>query len=324
MLVCPACRTRTPDMNAGGHRLDLRTLERAGDGDLLVCTCGGRYPIVDGVPLVFADPSAYLRDDVMLFDRDVSSDVATLLVEGGPDTAPFARVLEVMSVYMDAHWGDRATPPPDGSVDASALWAKLDARRSAPVARAVELGCCTGRGLAALAAGAELVVGLDIKHAALRRARRMLAGERVPYARRIVGRRYAPATAHAPDVATLADRVALVCADALDPPLVPGWCDRVVALNLLDNVAQPRQLLAVIDGLCAPGGEIILSSPYAWLSGTTLEDERIGGDDPAAELVRLLGDRYTIEDEDELTWTLRRERRWSVNYRVHYVRARKR
>ncbi len=121
----------------------------------------------------------------------------------------------------------------------------------------------------------------------------------------------------------------LVCGDALDPPLVPGWFDRVVALNLLDSVRRPRQLLTVMDGLCARGGEIILSSPYAWQSGVVDEDARLGGADPAAEVARILreGDglsgRYAIEDEAELPWTLRRDARSAASYRVHYIRARK-
>ncbi len=325
VLVCPACRTRTPE------RIDVRTLERA--GEVLACACGRRYPIVDGVPLVLADPGPMLRDEAaMVLERDVEPEVAALLAEGGPDDARYTRWLEVLSVYMDAHWGERASPPPDGAgaaQGAAALVAKLAARREARVALAVELGCSVGRMLAELAAGADHVVGVDLKHGALRRARRLLAGEPVSYARRIVGRHYAPATAHAGELAVGPGRVVLACADALDPPLLHGWFDRVVALNLIDQVSHPRQLLAVCDGLCAPGGEIILSSPYAWQSGTTLEEERFGGEDPAAELTRILrtGERlsgpYTIEDEDELPWILRRERRSLVSYRVHYVRARK-
>src|SRR5262249_60671861 len=64
------------------------------------------------------------------------------------------------------------------------------------------------------------------------------------------------------------------------PPLVPGVFGRVVALNLLDAVASPRQLLSVLDGLCRPGGEIIVSSPYAWQSSVMAEHERLGGGDP--------------------------------------------
>ncbi|MCL4227740.1 MAG: methyltransferase domain-containing protein [Myxococcales bacterium] len=325
VLVCPACRTRTAE------RIDLRTLEPvAPGGELLACACGRRYPVVDGVPIVCADPAGFLRDPVVL-ERDLAPEVAAVLVEGGPDDAVYPRLLEVMSVYLDAHWGDRATPPPDGIVGAGAgpLFERLAARRAAPVARAVELGASVGRGLAELARGAEHVVGVDLSFGALRRARHLLAGELVRYPRRVVGRRYAPAAIAAGELTVDPGRVTLVCADALDPPLVPGWFDRVVALNVIDNVAHPGQLLAVMDGLCAPGGELVLSSPYTWQSGVTAEDERLGGDDPAAhvrevlETGRGLRARYRVEDEAELPWTLRRERRSSVSYRVHYLRARK-
>ncbi|MBC7977734.1 MAG: hypothetical protein H7138_22375 [Myxococcales bacterium] len=126
-----------------------------------------------------------------------------------------------------------------------------------------------------------------------------------------------------------ASRRLLICADALDPPLVPGAFDRVVALNLIDSVASPRQLLAVLDGLCAPGGELIVSSPYAWQSSVMADDARIGGLDPGADLTAILRDgvglsaRYRIEDEAELPWTLRRDSRSSASYAIHYLRARK-
>jgi 2-polyprenyl-3-methyl-5-hydroxy-6-metoxy-1,4-benzoquinol methylase len=109
---------------------------------------------------------------------------------------------------------------------------------------------------------------------------------------------------------------------------------RVVALNLLDSVASPRQLLAVLDGLCQPGGEIVVSSPYAWQSSVMADHERLGwcatdAADPAAELTALLragtglAARYEIEDEAELPWTLRRDARGAASYSIHYLRARK-
>src|SRR5213075_923807 len=100
-------------------------------------------------------------------------------------------------------------------------------------------------------------------------------------------------------------------------------------LNMLDSVPHPRQLISVIDGLCAPGGEVILASPYQWQSSVMAEHERFGGADPGGALIALLasGDGlrrgYTIEDEAEIVWTLRRDARSQVTYRTHYVRARK-
>ncbi len=329
VLVCPGCRTRTPVLDS--YRIDVQSLEVA--GDLLVCECGRRYPIVDGVPIVLADPDGFLRNEAAtVLERDLAPEVAALLVHGGPDDAPYPRLLEHLSIYLDAHWGDRAQPPPDGpgaGFGAAAVVAKIAARRDARVGLAVELGCSVGRVLAELAAGADRVVGIDLQFGALRRARRLLAGEQVSYGRRVVGRHYATATVAAGDRALAADRVVLACADALDPPLIHGWFDRVVALNVVDSVSNPRQLLSVVDALCAPGGEIILSSPYAWQSGIMAEDARLGGGDPAADLTRRLreGDglsgAYDIEDEDQLPWVLRRDARSAVTYRVHYLRARK-
>ncbi|MCW5804373.1 MAG: methyltransferase domain-containing protein [Deltaproteobacteria bacterium] len=177
---------------------------------------------------------------------------------------------------------------------------------------------------AELARGAEHVVGVDLQFAAVRRARRLLAGERVAYNRRIVGAHYRAAHAAAGDLAVPEERATLLCSDALDPPLVPGAFDRVVALNLIDSVARPRTLFAVLDGLCAPGGEILVASPYAWASATLDDGERIGGADPAAAVRAHFESRYAVEDEDEIPWTLRREARVAVAYTCHYLRLRKR
>ncbi|MEO8551465.1 MAG: methyltransferase domain-containing protein [Kofleriaceae bacterium] len=320
ILVCPGCRTRTAE------RLDVRTLERS--GDILACACGRRYPIVDGVPIVLGDPTSYLASEMTtVVERDLDPRVAALLVEYGTDDAPYARLLEHLSIYLDNQWGDRAAPPPDGpgAGVATELLARLAERASHRVGLAVELGCSVGRIVGELARGADHVVGVDLQFGAVRRARKLLAGESIAYARRVAGRHYSAALATAGDLAT--DRVTLVCGDALDPPLVPGVYGRVVALNLLDSVRQPRQLLSVVDALCAPGGELILASPYSWQSSVV--DDPIGGADPAAALVALLtagtglSAAYTVEDEAELPWTLRRDARSAATYCIHYIRARK-
>ena len=255
----------------GDGRIELHTLAR--DGEALACVCGRRYPIRDGVPIVLPG-EIEIREDA--------------------DTA------EHVSIYMDAHW---AGPPGE-------LVERIEARAVERVARAVELGCSAGRVVAALASGADHVVGVDLQFATLRLARRLLDGEPVEYGRRMIGRRYEPARAVAPAVPNRT----LVCGDALDPPLVPGSYQRVVALNMVDSVPYPRQLLAVLDGLCAPGGEVIVSTPFAWQDDITADADRI-------DVIDLPG--YRIEDQAELDWVLRRDARSRIAYRVHYLRARK-
>lgn len=330
LVLCPGCR-----VHHDGD-LEVRTVERA--GELLVCECGRRYPIVDEVPILMADAGGYLRSEMAtVVERELTPEVQALLVAQLADDAPYARLLEHVSIYLDAHWGDHAEPPPeDGGKHASALpfaaaelAAKVRARAKDRVGLAIELGCSAGRIVAELYAGADHVVGLDLHMGTLRRARRLLAGEALVYNRRLAGRHYRAARVSAGELAVPTDRVTWICGDALDPPLLPNQYDRVVAFNVLDSVRQPRQLLGVLDGLCAHGGEILLSSPYAWQSDVVEEGGRIGGEDPARDLAALLqrGDGlaapYTIEDEDELSWTLRKDARSSVSYRVHYLRVRK-
>jgi SAM-dependent methyltransferase len=336
-LICPACRVRSA-RGREMHTVSMAaTLRHFADGDIdsaiLACDnegCGRRYPVLGGVPIVVGDAVTHTaRFGVALVEGELAPELQALLAEPGPDDAPYAQTIEHLSIYLDTHWGDRAAPPPAGPTAAfgmAALAHKLGERAQKKVARAVELGCGVGRGVQELARGAELAVGLDLAPAPLRRARHILAGAALPYARRIAGRHYETATIAA---APALSNVALVCGDALDPPLAPASFQRVVALNLLDALPAPPQLLSVVDGLCAPGGEVILATPYAWQSAIVADAERIGRHDPGAALRRRLSEgagleaRYVIEDEDELDWSLRRDARSATVYRVHWLRARK-
>jgi uncharacterized protein YbaR (Trm112 family)/SAM-dependent methyltransferase len=319
LLVCPGCRV------LHGDRIDVRSLEQR--GEMLVCDCGRRFPIIDGVALVLADPGPYLRTEMAtVVERELAPELTALLVEAGPDDEPYARLLEHLSIYLDAHWGDHAEPAPDPGFALAPLIERIAARPHVGVA--VELGCSVGRMLSHVAA--EHVIGIDLHVGALRRARRLHDGERVAYARRMIGRHYAAATTQAPaSLAVAPSRRTLICSDVLDPPLLPDIADRVIALNMLDSVANPRGLLAVIDGLLVAGGEVILATPYQWQSATMAERERLGGSTPEATLVEILREghglsrTYTVEDQAEIAWTLRRDARSSVTYRTHYVRARK-
>ncbi|HEX9577642.1 MAG TPA: methyltransferase domain-containing protein [Myxococcales bacterium] len=269
--------------------------------------------MVDGIPVVLRDVSQ-ANSYGLAFGEPPEKAAARA---ADPDAVALRQSLDHFSTYLDASWGDFATPPAEFGF--GALAGKL--RAAAPrVKLALELGCGVGRGAYELSRSAELVVGLDRSGASLRRARALVRGEELLYARRAAGRSYRPAAAHAPP----AKNVELVCGDALDPPFPPGTFGRVAALNLLDNVPSPRALLHHLHQLAASGGEVLIASPYAWRDEIVEPAERLGGADPAAALrdeVRALA--WMIEEEAELPWALRQDARTSTTYTVHFIRARR-
>ena len=335
-LICPACR-RITERGRELWTLALgETTQVGATPDEIVqgflrcenLACQRSYPIVDGIPIVMLDPAAFLAAQPTALNAELAPQTLAQFVVSGSDDAPLARLLEHLSIYLDAHFGDRSLPPPDGPLPGwggQALFSALDRLAAAPAGRVVELGCSVGRGLFMLQPRAQMTIGIDLHFGALRAARRVLSGEPFSYARRVIGRHYQPVRIEP----LAAARVHLVCADALDPPLAPQAFDRVVALNLLDSVRSPRQLLSVIDGLCAPGGEIALASPYSWQSGIVEEGERLGGTNPREELRRIFaqGDgleaAYAILADLELPWQLRRDARTAHSYLLHTLHARK-
>lgn len=347
-LICPVCR-RVTEHGRELYTLSLQLISRESppldpssghaatelpevEEGILQCdnpACGQRYPIVGGIPVVVPQAATVVQNQAAALLSELSPQLLMLLGEPGPDDSPLGQQLQHLSIYLDAHYGDRAMPPADGPGAGWGLAAltQLVAQRSKePVARAIELGCSVGRLVGELAVGAQLTVGVDLNLAALLKARRVLRGQSVTYLRRGIGRHYQPVQlASAP----ARSEVALICGDALDPPLVPHEFERVLAVNLLDSVRVPLGLLSVMDGLCSPGGELILGSPYAWQSGIVDEEARLGGATPEHYLRQLLTQgtgleaRYALEADTEVSWHLRRDARSAQSYAVHVLRARK-
>jgi len=298
--------------------------------------CAARYPIVDGIPIVVRDPAQLLCSQPQALLPRLNPQTLAVLAQGATDDAPLFRVLEHLSIYLDAHWGDCAQPKPSSPAQiwgGEALFSALSTELAAeqPVRCSIELGCSVGRGLAQLRLSSQLCGGIDLHLPALRAARRLLMGESLPYLRRTLGRTFESARIQPGPLPTEYGASALICADALDPPLAPDTADRVVALNLLDSVSQPPQLVSVIDGLCALGGEVFLTSPYSWQSGVVAEGARIGepSDDPSVALRRQLQSglglrgAYSLLSQRDLPWELRRDARSVQRYAVDALHLRK-
>ena len=165
----------------------------------------------------------------------------------------------------------------------AAARADSNASGAAPARVAIELGCSVGRVVAQCPRTAS--TASSCSSGRFGRARRLLAGERVPYARRAIGRTYTTASA----TGIRRDGVPLVCGDVLDPPLRAGCLRsrRRAEHARLGRASAPAALRG--RSLCERGGDVLLASPYAWQSTVMHESERFGGADPAGALPRSSG-----------------------------------
>ncbi len=343
---CPACAGQ----GAAALLVAEGAVERDGDvlSGMLVCsraTCRHEYPVVDGVPVVMADLPRFLaeRGIELLLRDDLPPDTLSLIGDAlGPDSW-FDASRQGVSTYA---WDGYADLDPG---EAPGAWQPGAARRclarllalcgDPPPGAALDLGCGAGRTAFDLAARADapLVLGVDLNLALLRLARRVACGEGVAYARRRIGLAY-DARRFAADLPGRS-RVDFWACDAQALPLRPQAAGLVVALNLLDCVADGRALLAAMAGAAMPGGAVLLATPFDWSTRATPlagwlggHSQRGPGRGAAEPLLRALVTEgahplavpgLEVTGEADQDWQTRLHDRAGVQYRTHLLAMRR-
>ena len=344
--VCPVCARQGRAGRALVLAVQCSSTADDVEAGILHCSepiCRHEYPIVDGVPVIVPDLARLMtaRGVELLVRNDLDPALESLLGDAiGPDSW-FDAMRQSQSTYgWDAYADLDPGELPHDAVPGAArrCLAQLLAMASPPQAgqqrRVVDLGCAAGRTSFELAAGHQgaLVLGIDTNLGLLRMAAGAVRGQ-VSYPRRRVGlvydrRRFAVAFAGA-------GRVDFWAADAMALPLPQHCADLVVALNLLDCVADPAGLLAAMAGLLAPDGRLLLACPYDWSTRATPPAAWIGGHSQRADhagaaedfLRRLLtGDHpravqglRLLAEEQHWLWHTRLHARSLLQYSTHLL-----
>ena len=325
-FICPVCRQ-------SGHQSQLELAEVAAQDagfvleGLIQCRgCHAQFPIAKGVPVILRDLDTWWHGQRrFLTQADVGSSLLAgffgeldrrnqVLTPGWANVSTY-----LLAHYASDHGNNRFWKQTCGVLQSGAT--------EKP---ALDLGCAVGRMTFELAALAPVSVGVDLDFRYVAAANELLRTGSITYDRIASPKRLEREhLSYAAPANTL-----FIVADALDPPFAAETFGTVSALNLLDIVSVPLTLLGQMDALLAPGGRLLMSSPYQWQSVAVEPAQWLETDSvPADQFLRSvlcdgpvssLNLNYTIESEDrKLNWMLVQNERQTRHFEVDLLVARK-
>jgi putative 4-mercaptohistidine N1-methyltranferase len=187
--------------------------------------------------------------------------------------------------------------------------------RPARTRRALDLGCAVGRSSFELARHFDEVTGIDFSHRFIDAARTMQRdGEMRFHAAREGLARDEFCVALPADIPR--ERVDFETGDACALRDDLGAFDLVLMANLIDRLPDPARCLAQLPALVAPGGALIITSPYTWLEEYTPRERWLDqGGGTLAALRDKLAPAFTLAHAFDLPMLIRDHRRkyqWTV------------
>lgn len=235
-----------------------------------------------------------------------------------------------LSEYLLFHYGkpEEVLPYPFGPAGAldfavRVVTEMVDIGSLPEGARALDLGCAVGRSSFELARWCAEVTGIDYSASFIRAANTLAAGGEIPYERTEEGVLMTNTVARAPEGTehqTVRFEVGDAC--ALRPDL--GSFDLVLLANLVDRLPDPRRCLERLPGLVAPGGQLVIASPFTWLEEYTPREHWLGGierqdqDMRGPEALReILSADFEFLRQTDLPFLIRehaRKYQWSVSW----------
>ncbi len=186
----------------------------------------------------------------------------------------------LLSQYAEFHYGDEVFGVPNFPKAVAEI--AIDAHRrlgNGRFARALDLGCATGRASFELARAFDEVIGIDFSARFIQAGARLAETGALRYTLPDEGElvSYHERRLDALGLAEAARRVAFWQGDACNLKAVFAGFDLILAANLIDRLYSPRRFLADVAHRLAPGGLLVLASPYTWLEEHTKREEWIGG-----------------------------------------------
>jgi putative 4-mercaptohistidine N1-methyltranferase len=197
--------------------------------------------------------------------------------------------------YLLFHYGSREQilPYDFGPIRALEFPARcvtecLDTKRLPSRARALDLGCAVGRSSFELARFCPQVIAIDHSRRFIETANHLRQQSVVPFSYVEEGSLMNQAKAAVP-TGIDTSRVVFEQGDALNLRHDLGSFDVVLLANLIDRLADPRRCLQRLPSLVQPGGgQLIITSPYTWLTEFTPRENWLGGHERGGQSIKTL------------------------------------
>ncbi len=261
--------------------------------DFSTPTFDGKHNIFKGGSWISTGNLA-IKDARYAFRRHFFQYSGFRYIEGEVLLEPELNVYEqpgMVSQYIEFHYGASHFNVPNFPVACARIC--IDAMRHRNMERALDLGCATGRSSFELATAFSHVDAIDfsarlievpvnLQKTGLQRYIVQDEGELVTY------KAIQLTDFEAYDQAK--DKVTFMQGDACNLAEKFNNYDLVFAGNLIDRLYDPQHFLAMIKARIRPGGLLILTSPYTWLTDFTDRANWLGG------FKAKTGENYTTLD----------------------------
>ena len=231
---------------------------------------------------------------------------------------------KILSEYLLFHYGTAEEILPGNEGPRDALFfpvrsvTELLPPDQAQVNRALDVGCAVGRSAFELARVAGKVHAVDFSRAFIEAAQGVAAERAISFSYAVEGEITQPSTARVPEGID-PHRIEFRVGDAMNLPVEWSNFDVVHAANLICRLPEPRRFLDRLPDLVAPGGTLLLCTPWSWLETFTPRDKWLGGHAGGPHsfdaLQEILSPYFELEFRKDLPFLIRehaRKYQWSL------------
>lgn len=289
-LICPSC---LPDEIS----LHLQTQDMAGSeivsGYLCCGQCGVDYPITEGIALLVPSQNP-------------------LRCTSGKYEAP-----SVVSSYLWSHYGDLFDDR-----DAAHAYTEWSGLIESSTGLALDAGCAVGRFTFEMSRRSDFAVGVDLSHAFIEQARKLLIEGSLHVPLTLEGSLTQEKTINL-DKEWDTEKVEFLVADVQALPFKRSSFSILSSLNLIDKIPLPFLHLKEMNRVAGKENtQFLLSDPFSWSTDITGEENWLGGtaegpfpghgEDNVASLLKGRGGEiippWTIESQGHVWWKIRNHR----------------